>query len=353
MKHYQKTKPKGLAFHIVLLTFSVIISAGIIFSLYHLWEYLDEYEQHNPTGVVNEFIDILSNKRYDDLLLLTGLELDYFNDTAEFKKYIDLHFFANPGEITALKAKSTGEILNYNIYAGGNIITSLELSPNKTTNKFGMKGWEISLKPIVKKNSIKIFLPKNSQFFVNEKLVTDDFKLPLTYDIIEFPYNDNRDISPYYSIFEVTNLLNPPIIRVVTENGVNCKIIENKGIFTAFPEISDNQIAEISKLVEKVSIMYAMFTYQDCTFNDISPYLLKDSDFYTRIKSFKNEWQPPHTFSYDNVNISDIVVYDSLHFTAKISFTCKLQRGYNSNTYDISYSPKFYKENDNWLLVTL
>lgn len=356
--HYKikyKRKRRISIFSIVMLVVTVIIPTVIAITLNYLWNYLEAYESHNPAQVVNHYMDSLAEKNYTEVIKASGFSYDYFNDQRAFDEYITKQFDDNFLNSKALKTGSDGENLKYSIYAGDKKIWTLTLIPDNQKDKYGMQGWTLKTDEINKTNSIKICVPYGSKVFIDEREVPDEYLTADEHGINVYSALDNKEMAPKFSSYEVKELLNKPVVTAVSDTGEAYEISTNSedNTATAFPKITEEWSTQIDKTIETTAIKYATFTTQDSTFEELSGYLLKESEFYRSIKDFENEWQPEHTFTYDNVAIKDLVKYDEEHFTANISFKYTLNRGARNNSYDVSYNTCFIKADGIWKLVTI
>ena len=355
-EHYRtKSRRKISIFSIIILAFSFIILIGIVITLNCLWNYLEAYENHNPTNVVNKYINSLEDKDYSKAVAASGFKYDYFNDEKAFGKYISNTFQNDFSKIKSLKSGIDGEKVNYNIYADNKKVSTITLIPDKKADKYGMKGWDIKTAEIKKLYSVKIIAPEAAKVFIDDKEVTPEYITSEKYEIKAYSALDNKDLAPKFSVYEVKDLLNKPIVTSNSSNGEALLVSVDEKTSTAMcmPKMSEEWTEEIKSAVQTAIFKYASYTTTDTTFNDLSAYVYKDCEFFRKIKDFENKWQITHTYSCDNVKFKDIVKYDDEHFTASISFTYNYKRGKTEQPSDVSYNTCFIKENGKWLLVTI
>ncbi len=346
-------KNKISIFSIFLLILTTSLSVITVFSLNYLWNYLEAYEKQNPTRISENYAQKLLDGDFSQIIATGGFQTNEFNDEKALSKYINLLANGDISSIRVFKTGNNGKTLNYGIFCGEKEILSFSLSPDGKKDKFGLESWKISTQKITGKKHAKIIAPKGAKVYIDKKIVSDKYLKENLYSINAYSVLLQKELAPQFSTYEVSGLLNEPEISAVLENGEKCKISNQDGSFLAYPEISKDFENEAKKIVQNTAIKYATYTTQDTSFDELSTYLFKESEFYKKIKDFKNEWQPEHTFEYTNVAVTNIIKYDESHFTADISFKYTLKRKYRENSYDVNYSTAFIKSNGQWKLVCI
>lgn len=345
---------KASVFWPVLIIVFTIVFIGIVFVWNSLWNYLKAYEAHNPIHTVEKYVDFYKNGDISKILKSQGIKFDKFNDENQYYTYIKNTYGDNFKDIKALKTKSEGKKLNYNVYLNDKKIAQLSLSPNGKTDDYNMEGWNISSSSLYKKQySAKIYIPEGNTPYLNNIKVTDEYKLDESYGIDDYNSLDDKSLLPKFVVYEVKELLNKPVVSVKDKNEKELKVTEKDGAYYALPQIDESLKKELEQLTEKIGSDYAKFSTSQIKFEDISPYLVKESSYYKRVKSFVNEWTKERKFSYDNVKFGQIIMYDDTHVVTDISFTYHINLGYKVNNYDVHYKMSLIKINGKWLVAEM
>ena len=346
-------KKKSVFWSVVICVFTIVF-IGIVLVWNYLWNYLVAYEQHNPSYTVEKYLDLFRNGQLSKLFELESTEFDYFNDEEAYKKYINDNYGNDFSEIKALKTKSEGENLNYNIYLGSKKISEITLSPDGKKGKYDMVGWNLSAHNKYPKNhSVKVCIPSGTALFIDQKEVGKDYLSTEKYTVHDYSELNDQSLAPKFEVYEVKNLLNKPEITVKNKGGKELSFTENNGTFYALEAIPADLEKMIKEKSEFVAVKYALYSILDLKFNDISPYFFKDSGYYKKIKSFANDWYKEHTFSYDTVKFGEIIQYDETHIVTNISFTYHVNIGYRTNDYNVKYRMSFIKVGEEWLVAQM
>lgn len=346
-------KKKISIFSIFMLILTTLLSISMVFALNYLWDYLEAYEKQNPARIAENYAQKLLEGDFSQIIETSGFQANEFNDEKMLSKYISTLANGNISSIKVFKTGNDGKTLKYGLFCGEKEILSFSLSPDGKKDKFGLEGWKIATEKISGKKQAKIIAPKGAKVYIGNTAVSDRYLKENQHSISAYSVLLNQELAPQFSTYEVSGLLNEPEISAALENGEKCKISKQDDSFLAYPEVSKEFENEAKEVVQTAAIKYATYTTQDISFDELSPYLFKESSFYKKIKDFKNEWQPEHTFEYSNVSITNIVKYDETHFSADISFKYTLKRKYRENSYDVNYSMAFIKSDGQWKLVCI
>ncbi|MEG0615080.1 MAG: hypothetical protein RR540_04930 [Oscillospiraceae bacterium] len=354
-EHYKEREHKISKFWLIVITFIIIAIVAIIFTLNHLWNYLAVYENKNPVAVVENFVNLLKSGDYEKAADLVGYEEDYFNGNDAFEKYINEKFGNDFQNVKVLNAGNEKGCKKYAIYSNEKNAYSVLLSPEKADNEFGISGWKIEEQQFEKPFSVKVSAPKEVEITLNGKPITGDFATPSKFKNENFDTFLQEDFKPDFVTYDVKNLLNEPEISVKSNQKVEYTLQKSKedNAYVALGKPIGDEAEALKKVAETVAQKYIQFTITDCTFDEISQYLVKDTDFYKRLKIFNNEWKRQHTTTFGESQFSNLIKYDDEHFSTDIGIKIIYDYSRKTAKFDALYHMYFVKIDGEWKLATL
>ena len=349
-----KTRFKVNVFSIIMLSLTVILILGITITLNYLWNYLKAYENHNPAKVVNDYVDTLSKNDFSEAVAASSFKYDYFNDEKAFGQYINTKYDNDFKDIKALKSGSDSKKVVYNLYSEDKLVSKIFLERNGKKDNYGLEGWTLSSEQIPTPYSVKVTSPKDVKVFLDGKEVTSEYLTAEKHSIKAYVSLNDQSLAPQFSIYEINNLLNKPVITISSQDSDNYDVTVNSdNTIVISPKATEKLQNELASVVKETAFEYAKYTTADVTFEQLSHFLYKDTQFYSKIKNFKNQWLSEHTCSYENEKILNLTKYDNEHFTASITFTYTILQSKTKKSYELTYNTSFIKSNGKWLLVAI
>lgn len=361
--HPEKKTAKKHIFGISMLALFTILMAASVYVWNIQWEFLEAYEKKHIKYAAEEFMDKYRLNDIDAILDERGFEYDRFNDRDDYYQYMINTFGSDYTKAKSVKGAADKDgTVHYNVYLDNLNFSEYAVSPDGSTDKFGLHGWscstenlsEINDKLFVKTYGFKVCVPKGAMVFADGREIGSDMLSSEEYRIKDYDDLDDKALIPQFEIYEGRNIfLNEPVITVTDKKGVPMNISEEKGILYALPVPDEALLDEVKKFSETASLAYAKYITQDAPFEEANCYLVQESEFLRRIKNFWHDWYRSHTVSYDNLEFSNIVMYDEEHIVLDIAFDYHVDIGYKTNDYEVKYRLSLIKLDGQWKIATM
>ena len=336
----------------------VIIFTVIFMAMVFVWEYfyrwLGAYEDAQPQHYAEKVAELYRSGDIETLLGMQGESTDRYNTTSDFDKYIS-DTYGELSEASVYKSGVDGENIIYTVYTGNTKLCDLVLSPCQEVNEYGFSEWEVSMKKFSypRNHGVTVCVPKGAEVYINDTPVSVSDRVDKAFSVVAYNDLDDEALRPVFETYTVGKLLNEPDVKVLLD-GEELSLTEEDGKIFAFPEISPEKEKFAKEYSEKVAIDYALYSVLDLKLKDIEHYLIKESEYYRRLKTFHNDWYLEHKFTYSDVVQENIRYYDDDHFSIRISFTYHIDIGYRVNDYDVCYDMYFVRTDDgSWKLATM
>lgn len=374
-EHFKPKQPKAKAaaavkkprkthiFGILMLILFTILMAASVYVWKIEWQFLESYEKNHIKHAEASFMDKYRLNDIDAIIDEKSIEYDKFNDRDDYLKYVYATFGNDFTDAKSIKGQINKEgAYTYNVYLGNLRFSRYELSPDGEKDKFGQQGWKCTAVDLtalneelfVKTHGFKVCVQKGAKVYADGIQIGSDMLSAEEYTIKDYDDLDDKSLIPQFEIYEAKNIfLNEPVMTVTDQNGKEMKLTEEKGMLYALPVPDEALLDEVKAFAEKSSLAYAMYITQDAPFEDAEQYIVKDSEFLRRIKGFWHDWYRSHTVSYDNLEFSDIVMYDEEHFVLNIAFDYHVNIGYKVNDYEVEYRLSLIKLDGEWKIATM
>lgn len=347
-----KPKKKIHFFGIFLLILFTLLMAFSVKVWDYTWAQLEVYEQNHIKYAEEAFMEKFRLNRIDEILDEKQLQYDTFNTRDEYKKYM-LDIFG--GDYTGAKSVKgrtleDGSVL-YDVYLGNTKFCQYKVSPKQDG------GWTYSVEDnfadlFVKTKSFKAYVPEDAQVFADGIKLDSGYISNEKYEIHDFDDLDDKTLIPRFKVYDSGSIfLNEPQVDIMTADSGEMIITEGKGAYYALPKPTDEQLAEIKKTAEEAAIVYAKYITQDDKFASLEKYLVKESEFYRKVRNFYHDWYRDHTVTYENVEFSDITMYNENCFKLHIEFDYHVDIGYKTNDYDVEYTMCMIKQDGIWKIA--
>lgn len=343
------------------LIFGVIIPSILVFIYFILlYSYLYGFQNYNPEVYLDEYIQLLQDNNYNEIIKINEYKETYFNGDKEFIQYLNNKYGNVKDKVKIIKNSkmSTDNKIVYDVQFGKGNINNITLLKTDRKKLLYFDTWKVDKpeKNLKYKKDIKIFCYKDIEVKLNNKLVTDDYKESCKKIELFNNVLDNNFNKPELICYNISDILDITSISAKMPTGEECEVIDNKDGTYIVKSVMNNDIKkDIESLTIEVGKKYAAYIAEDYTFRDLKKYLYKDTQFYNTLLEFYNGWFPLHnSFKYENVIVEDMEWYSNICCSSNIKFDYVIT--YKNNRvrkYDISYKIYFTKINDKWLVSNI
>lgn len=356
----KKTKKRSHAFGIFLLILFTVLMALSVYAWHILWEFLESYEKNHISHAAEEFMDKYRLNRIDEILDEKAPEYDRFNGREQYMEYMKSVFGEDYTDAKSVKGRTMedGSVI-YTVYLEGLKFAEYTLSPDGNNDKFGQHGWicapsDLNGQLFSKTKGFKVCVPEGAMVYANGQLLEKSFISEESYSVHEYDDLDDKELIPRFEIYEGSGIfLCDPEIRVTDGSGGEMILEEEKGVLYAYCDPSEETLGEIKSFCETASVAYAKYITKDAPFSEAEQYIESNSEFMRRLKNFWHDWYRDHTVSYDNVEFSDIVMYDGDHAVMTIDFDYHVNIGYKIIDYDVNYRVSLIRTEEGWKIATM
>lgn len=354
IKPVNKKRKKFLIFGVIIPLILVLIYFVMLYG------YLYGFQNYNSEVYLNEYIQLLKDSNYEEIVKINDYKETYFNSNDEFAKYLENKYgnFKDKVKIIKDNSLSTNDKFVYNVQFGKGNINKIILLKTDKKKLLYFDTWKVDKpeKEFDNKKNIKIYCYEDVKVKLNSKLVTNEYKescksIDVFNNILDESFN-----SPKLVCYNIKDLLNITSLTAEMPTGEKCEVIDNKdGSYNIKSVVNNNVKNNIETLTEEVGKNYAAYIAEDYTFRDLKKYLYKDTQFYKTLLEFYNGWFPLHSsYRYDNLVIEDIDWYSDVCCSSKIKFDYVITyRNNRERKYKISYNIYFTKIDNKWLVSNI
>lgn len=355
----RKKKKVNIFAVIILCMFTVLLSASVIL-WNELWNFLVSYEKANEDYVINDYMQSYTNNDFTSVFTLMGVQYDDFNSEEDYIKFFKENYSDSLTEAKAIKTGSESGNLTYSVCVGENTkISGFVLSPDGNPDKYGHQGWTVTTEQTAEKLfpkmcSAKVYVPKGTSVCVNGIKLGSKYLSSEEFSAKEYNDLDDETLRPAFEVYDTGDIfLNKPEVTAYDKAANLMKLTEKDGAYYAFATLSDEELENIKAFAEEFSVTYAKYVTKDVPFDNVIPYLVKESEYYRRVRAFYNEFYRDHTLTYDNVKFGEPIVYDDTHVVIDISFDYHVNIGYKTNDYDVKYTLILIKLDGKWKIASM
>lgn len=160
-----------LVFRCIFFGITALLTAGVIFALKTLWDFLELYEVCRPETAITEYAARLDADRSIIADKVT-FSLNEFETNDDLKKLVGEEL---SGELSYVRSgrDSTLEKTVYNIKVNGNIVASVDVIPTHEKVRFGLRNYMVSGMEVFKVTSstYEATAPSSAVLYCNGKEV--------------------------------------------------------------------------------------------------------------------------------------------------------------------------------------
>ena len=347
----RKGFPRYLGAILLILLISVL---GAILMMGKLYDMLVEYESGTPNTAIVRYFDDIMNGSFETIRAESSFTPSEKGGWAEYEDAIKKIFgsVSSTPKYRKIASNDPDGRQVYAIYNGAEKLGEIYLYEGQGVDG----GWRINA-PIEYLPPYTIKAPSHATILVNgaplrpEDVIALEELEPELFS--ELPDHIQK---PSLLTYTVEGFLVEPEITAETSDGLICSVetnTEQRLIDVTLLADGDRRDLYAAR-IEATAKAYATFISRDGYIGTLSAYLLPNTDFYTRMWAFDNQWYAIHQ-SYE---FRDLVVYDIISctescFIGTIDYVFAVTNGATVYDYPSSYTMSFTLSNGVWLLVDL
>lgn len=337
-----KKKQRAFHFYHAMLIVTVLALIAGLYGLAYLWSYLEGYEQSNPKTLVKQMAGLLEQEAFDEAMELGQVDPSQFYDDAQYPAYLKeklgefsgltIHELASAGTQErrfAIRGTAEGDGVRY-------VLTPKAGGEGEEFTSYSIRQEEIPTK------AYTVYLPQGKTLLVNGRAVPETARDPQTTPVSSFSVLKDAAQIPQLVKYRLEGFTREPDFSL--EGEAYTSVLDMGDGKAILPAAGEEERAERETLILKVAEVYARFTARDASREDMSGYLYRNSEFYTRMNAFDNSWFIDHdTAEFRNARIEQMTDYGEDCFTAEIYFDYYVKKGRTEKTYPTHYRMSFLR----------
>lgn len=307
------------------------------------------YEHSRPEYVVRGVLSLFEERRYAELMRLGQVPLSSLETAEHFGRAAE----ASYGD-GAFSVSRGGENL-WRIACDGRPVATLSLRGQKDV-KYDMDFWTAE--------RLELFLPAPHSYTVQAPpaaRLTVNGVPPDNGTLIgsakaESPFGSLPEaLAPDIAqVYRFDGLFLPPEVAASDESGRPCSVAWLGNSISVGLEPGEQVVAQLSEFGAQAACAYAKYITNDAKLDEVLPYFLPESQYYTYLKQFFNGWYNEHDqYAFKNAVFSNWCAYDARHVSCDIAFDYWIRMGRREYTYPSKYTMYFVLSPNGWRVANL
>lgn len=333
-------------FALLLHAFCAALAAGGLMRVYNM---ALAYERSNPEHAAKQVLVLFKESRYDEIIIKGDISLSEFESPNVFGNALE-----TTGEGNYTLGRSGAE--QWKILRGNTTIAELKLRVEKGGGGYGMDIWRAEklnlISPAPKTYTVQA--PAAVALTINGKSPHSRY---LSQDHNSHsPFGDlPEELSPEAGqTYRLEGLYAPPSVAVQGKAGQLCEAVSFEDTVSVTVEPESQVVTQLSTLGEQAACAYAKYITNDATLNEVLPFFLPESGFYTHLKQFYNGWYNEHdAYAFSNAVFTNWRAYGERHISCDIAFDYWIKMGRHEYTYPSKYTMYFVLGNNGWRVSNL
>lgn len=307
------------------------------------------YEHSRPEYVARGVLALFEEHRYAELIRLGQIPLSKLETAEHFGRAAQKSYGDG-----AFSVKQDHEA-RWRIACGGKPVAILSLR-RQAPDKRGMALWDTDRLELLlpMPQDYTVGAPPAARFTVNGVLPDDSALTEAAVE--ESPFGKLPDaLAPEPArTYRFERLFLPPEISATDQDGLPCAVSQLENSFSIGLIPDERVVAQLSQFGEQAACAYAKYITNDATLDEVLPYFLPESAYYTYLKQFYNGWYNAHdAYAFKNAVFSNWHAYDARHVSCDIAFDYWIQMGRREYTYPSKYTMYFVQGQNGWRVANL
>ncbi len=347
-----KTKsasPANSVFVIFALMLHAFCAALAVGGMLRVYNTALAYEHSRPEYVVQSVVSLFEEHRYAELIKLGQIPLSKLETAGHFGRAAEESYGGG-----AFSASRSGENV-WQIACGGKPVATLSLRCQRDTGRNT---------PLWSADKLAVLLPAPQSYTVQAPLavrLTVNGAVPEDSALAEVAQAESpfgrlpEALAPEAAnIYRFDGLFLPPEVTAADAGGLSCSVVRFQHSISVGLSPDEQVVAQLSEFGEQAACAYAKYITNDATLDEVLPYFLPESQYYTYLKQFYNGWYNAHDeHAFKNAQFSNWNAYDTRHVSCDISFDYWIKMGRREYTYPSKYTMYFVLGQNGWRVSNL
>lgn len=333
-----------------------LLIAAVICGLVILWGFLKEYEASQQYHVTDSVLAELNSGDFTKLIAGVDVDISEYETEQMLYEQISSRF---TGEFTCTKSGkySTDESPAYMLKCDNENIAVLYLKKDSFTPKYEMDIYEfdrISGITPQKNENARVTLPSNCSFTING--FTPEGELYIEERFAETSnFGEYLNGKPTMRTYSFGGLMYAPEIKMFDKNGKQLPVsLENKVYSTELPITDTKAAAQAEEFAFEFATKYNEYISDDVSFNELLPFLIKDTELYSNLRTLETQYYGYHTgYEFRNKEIVSTTQYSDNCFAVDLKYQHVLLRWGTEIVYDVSYTIYITQLDGEWKTVEI
>lgn len=293
MAKKRKSKVGTRVYWILLLVYTVLISAAAVFALKMVWTYADEYENARPNHVIDKYVEDFNRNHWVDGISEAIASMPHPAQTNEECEACVRDMLSDG--VIAIRQGSTdgGNSIVYNLRcSNGNVIGKVTLEEDVSKIKdlqfkdlipWRIRGAEFDFNALY--TTVEVTAPKIYNVFLNDLLLGEEYIVEdnIHYDVLDEYYDDFPGLptKAHYRFEQAIGTLEP----VIKDNDGNVIVIDETQDDSQFiVPCADAMLVRLSDFSVKFTDRYLKFISgvgdPTSSYEALLPFMVKGTPFY-------------------------------------------------------------------------
>lgn len=336
-----------VVFALMLHAFCAALAVGGMVRVYNI---ALAYEHSRPEYMAQNVLSLFEEKRFEEIISLGQVPLSELETAESFARAAQKSY--NGGEFSISRSGEN----SWQIDCGDKPVATLLLHYQKGGGRHGMDIWSTERLDVLSPTpqSYTIQTPPSVHLFVNG--VEPDDSVLVTDTQTTSPFGTLPDaLAPAAAkVYRFDGLFLPPEVTASANNGVACSVSQFENRISVCLSPSEQVIAQLSEFGEQAACAYAKYITNDATLDEVLPFFLPESSYYTHLRQFYNGWYNAHDqYAFKNAKFSNWSAFDDRHVSCDISFDYWIKMSRHEYTYPSKYTMYFVLGNNGWRVANL
>lgn len=349
----KREKIKFIYFPILL--FLVIVLIGTI-ALGFMWRYLVEYEKSDPRSYVEDFVDLIKEKKYEEAMEAGKITPHGFFDVNQYKAFVDPIVNKNPDKVELYEiSMQDPSVKRFEIASEGEedrIVVEL--------NEIGKLKYDLPLYELKQVNEFPsivydIYAPSGGTVIVNGISLDSNYVTNDNIAVEGFNYLNDQTNVPTTRQYTVDGFVKQPEIDFIPDSSeINYDISfeDDRVVITTSPD--SETVDALTEIATSAASAYAEFVARDGDFGMFYKYLYPETEYYTFIRDFDNSWYIDHeSHEIRDMKAFDFREYSNGFYTCEISYVYNVKKWNIDEDYPAHYLVSFIKTGDSYQIISL
>ena len=350
-KRSDKRIPRYPLLLLLILLIGVLSSVVVMNQLY---EALAVYESKTPGTAVNRYFERISAGDFSVIRAESGFEAKEYSPWEDFDAAVQKKFGGIGPEDLSFRRIASNEPDGrqvYAIYDGDEKRGEVRLYEGEGADG----GWRVTT-PLEFLPPYTVTAPACARIAVNGKILPPEDAEERQEDRFGLFAELPQDIKPPTVLtYRIEGFLSAPELTATAPEGAECAVAFDDEYTMYVTLIAAGELREtLAEIAGSAAETYAKYISGAESETKMVSYLLPDTDFYIRMRTFDHQWHYLYQLlSIESVSVKDMDYLSENCVTVGADLSSRVRRGADEFDYELSYIMSFVLQNDRWLLLDL